>query len=128
MPKLACGFKSRRFAIWGWTRQEKGREYTVSLLTLPDGGGGPSAAETSAAAISGIRPGPDLKVLVNDTIEVNGHPATRLCLQGRGEGRVSLTIGIGSRQLLVVVVTGSESLSHTDPKLAAFLENFKMMK
>jgi hypothetical protein len=108
-----------------WSRKDGGREYSVMLFTLPSKGASADAAARAAAATR-VRPGAGVTVVVDETVTVGGHQGQRVVTRGGGEGKVALSFGIGSRQLLLVLVSGPESLDHTDPKVVTFLDNFSL--
>jgi hypothetical protein len=115
------------FKVESWTRKVDGREYSIALFTGPALGAAPDQAER-AAALARVPAGPGVTVLADEMTTVNGEPARRLATRGARQGRVSLTLGIGNRQTLILVVTGPDTLTPADPKVAAFFDNFTLQR
>ncbi|HKB04115.1 MAG TPA: hypothetical protein VKD90_17970 [Gemmataceae bacterium] len=106
-----------------WIRKEGGREYSVLLFTMPNHGGNADGL-AQVAAVSRVRPGPGVVGLVDEAVTVNGHAGRRVATRGQGEVKVAQSFAIGTRQMILIVVTGPESLDPGDPKVVAFFENF----
>jgi hypothetical protein len=106
-----------------WVRKEGGREYSVWLFTMPNHGGNADGL-AQVAAVSRVRPGPGVVGLVDEPVTINGHQGRRIATRGAGEGKIAQSFAIGTRQMLLVVVTGPESLDPADAKVVAFFEHF----
>lgn len=105
-----------------WTRTDGGREYMVMLFALPSRGSSPDLTQRLATA-SRIPPGPGVDVLVEEEVTIAGHKAQRLATRGGGVTKVALTFGLGSRHLLLALVSGGDQFDHTDLKVVAFFDN-----
>jgi hypothetical protein len=109
------------FSAKTWTRRDGGREYSISLLTLP-GDGSSDAAERAAAQVR-TPPGPGVTVALDDTVSLGNRQARRLVIRNGNKGQASLFLGIGGRQFLAVVVSGDGSVDQNDSKVKAFFDN-----
>jgi hypothetical protein len=109
-----------------WTRKEDGREYSISLLTLPGSNTGTEAEQI--AARTRTAPGPGVNLVLDDHVQVGNRQARRLVTRKDNKGQASLTMGVGGRQLLSIVVSGDGSVDHNDPKVKAFFDNFTFHK
>jgi hypothetical protein len=120
------GGLSRDDIAWkmeSWIRKDGGREYSVWLFTMPVHGGNADGL-AQVATVSRVRPGPGVIGLVDEPVTINGHPGRRIATRGQGEGKVAQSFAIGTRQMLLVIVTGPEGLDPGDPKVVASFENF----
>ncbi len=108
-----------------WERTEGKRKYSAFLFTLPSTGDRPKLAEDTLARTR-VPIGQGVEVKVNDDVKVGAYPAKRVAIQYKGGARVSLMIGIGGNRMAGVTVEGDDQFDHTDPVVAAFLENFTL--
>jgi hypothetical protein len=114
------------FSSQNWTRRHEGREYSISLLTLPGSAAGDAAEQ--AAARARTPPGPGVTVAADDQVTVGARQARRLVTRAGNKGQASMFMGVGGRQALVIVVAGDTSVDHNDPKVKAFFDNFTFLK
>ena len=114
------------FSTQIWTRKHDGREYSISVLTLPGSNSG-DAAEREAARTR-TPPGPGVSVVLDDKVPVGNREARRLVTRSGNTGQASLVMGVGGRQILAIVVSGDGSVDHNDEKVKAFFDNFTFRK
>jgi hypothetical protein len=110
------------FNVKMWTRREGGRDYSIMLVKLPEGGN-PNVAEQAFAKTPRLPPGPGVTVIADDTVPLGPHQARRVVVRKDNNGQVSLMTGVGSRRMLMVLVAGDQSVDLNDPKVKAFFEN-----
>jgi hypothetical protein len=123
MRKSGVGAADLSWKMEGWIRKEGGREYSVYLFTLPNTGGNADGL-AHVAAVSRVKPGPGVVGLVDEPVTVGGHQGRRIATRGEGEAKVAQSFAIGTRQWLLLVVAGPESLDPGDSKVVAFFDNF----
>jgi len=114
------------FGTQAWERRHDGRQYTISLLTLPGSNSGTEAERV--AARTRTSPGPGVNVVLDDKVPVGTREARRLVTRSGNKGQASLVMGVGGRQMLAIVVSGDGSVDHNDPLVKAFFENFTFRK
>jgi hypothetical protein len=109
-----------------WERKEGKRKYTAFLFTLPSSADAPPRLAEQTLAKMRVPVGPGVEVKVQDDVKVGAYPAKRVAIQQGGGSKVSLAIGAGQNRMAGAMVEGDELFDHTDPVVAAFLENFTL--
>jgi hypothetical protein len=104
-----------------WARKENGREYSITLFDIPAQGPMRDAAQRAVAASQAQPPG--YAVIHDDFVQFGAYQAKRLCVGDAHHGKFSLLINTGPRQVLIIHLSGSETVRPADPKLKAFFEN-----
>jgi hypothetical protein len=114
------------FSSQNWTRRDGGREYSISLLTVPGNAAGNAAEQ--AAAQTRVPPGPGVTIVVDEQVTIGNRQARRLVTRAGDRGQASLFMGVGGRQMISIVVSGDASVDLNDPKVKAFFDNFTFLK
>lgn len=109
-----------------WERTHGKRKYTAFLFTLPSSADAPPRLAEQQLAKMRVPIGPGVEVKVKDDVKVGAYPAKRVAIQQGGSSKVSLAIGVGQNRMSGVIVEGDELFDHTDPVVAAFIENFTL--
>jgi hypothetical protein len=124
--KAGARFEELNWRSQIWARKEGGREYSITLFDVPAHGPMRSAAEKAVIASQSSPQG--YVLILEDTVPCGTHQAKRLSLGDAHHGKIVWIVDISPRQVLIVHISGTDTVRVADPKVKAFFENVTLSR